>query len=62
MPFVLQQKKRTGSMTMVKNWSECAGSKRDTKEEVEVELEWWKKYDEYYSQSEWEYQIVSVKK
>lgn len=62
MPFVLQQRKKNSSLQLTKNWSECAGSKSDTEQEVEVHLEWWKAYDEFYSQGNWEYQIVKVKK
>ena len=61
MPFVLQQKNTKSALQGAKNWSECAGSYSETKEEAEAHLGWWKDYDVYYNLTTWEYQVVQVK-
>lgn len=62
MPFILEQRRLASPLQMVKNWSECAGSKHDTEDEALAELPWWEEYDKYYSLTGWEYRTRQVKK
>lgn len=62
MAFILEQRRHASAIPFVRQWSECAGSKRETREEVEAEQPWWMLYDEMYGLSGWEYRIREVRK
>lgn len=61
MPFIVEQRKPSSALPMVKDWSECLGSYSETEAEAALDIAWWQAYDAHYSQTGWEYRIRQVK-
>ena len=62
MPYILEQRRVSSGLPQVRDWQECADSKRPTQAEVEQEQKWWEAYDAFYMLTGWEYRICEVKK
>jgi len=62
MLYIVEQRRPKSPLQLVKNWSEVAGSKSDTPELIQLELDRLAEYDVYYCLSGWEYRIREVKK
>ena len=61
MAWIVKMRKKTSPLPMVRDWSECAGSYTEDRDEVVTTQQWWEEYDRFYSLVGWEYQIAETK-
>lgn len=62
MPFILELRKPKSPLKQARDWSECAGSKVATAQELAPIIDWWNDYDQEYKLEGWEYRVREVKK
>lgn len=60
--WIMQQRRLSSPLPMVREWSECAGSYTENQADLVFESLWWRKYDKDYGLTDWEYRTQQVKK
>lgn len=59
--WVIEQRRESSALPMVRGWTECAGSYSETPEERDAAMAWWRAYDSEYGLVGWEYRARQVK-
>lgn len=60
--WIVQQRRPSSALPMVRQWSECAGSYSEDGLAMIPEVRWWTGYDDAYCLAGWEYQVVETKR